>query len=40
MRLLMIRETPGRIEFSLQRADRTKRPVARVRQVSDAADLP
>lgn len=40
MRLLVIRDTPGRIEFSLQLADRSKRPTARVLQVADGADQP
>ena len=40
LRLLVIRDTPGPIEFSLQLADRSRRPTARVLQVADGADQP
>ena len=40
LRVLLIRDTPGPIEFSLQLADRTRIPVARVLEVADGDDRP
>ncbi|MEO7521978.1 MAG: hypothetical protein ABIW79_09195 [Gemmatimonas sp.] len=40
VRVLLVRETPGRFEFSLRVADRASLPTARVLDVSDAVDVP
>jgi len=40
MRVLLIRETPGPIQFSLRLADRSQRPTVRVLEVADGQDQP
>jgi hypothetical protein len=40
LRVLLVRETPGAIEFSLQLPDRSRPPVARVLEVADGQDQP
>jgi hypothetical protein len=40
IRVLLVRETPGRIEFTLHLANRSTLPTSRVLEVSDAVDRP
>lgn len=40
VRVLLVRETPGKFEFTLGLANRSRLPSARVLEISDAADVP